>query len=71
MRKIDDDYITLQDLAVQSGVTRTTLYSHIARGHLKAKKVGYFTVVKQDDADAFVKRLHKLTFKGKTVMVFQ
>lgn len=71
MKKIDDDYITLQDLAKKSGVTRTTLYSHIARGHLKAKKVGFFTVVKQDDADAFIKRLHKLTFGGRTVMVYQ
>lgn len=71
MAKTDENYITLQDLAKKSGVTRTTLYSHIAKGHLQAKKVGFFTVVKQEDADAFMKRLHRLTFGDRTVTVYQ
>ena len=71
MTKISDDYISLKDLAEMSGVTRTTLYKHIEKGHLKAHKVGFFTVVKHADAKAFIKRLHPLTFSGRTVMVYQ
>ncbi len=71
MTKHLDDYITLQELSEQAQVSRTTLYKHIERGHLKAKKIGYFTVVKNTDADSFIKRLHRLEFNGKTVMVYQ
>lgn len=71
MTKQTDDYITLQELAEKSEVSRTTLYKHIERGHLKAKKIGYFTVVKNTDAESFIKRLHRLEFNGKTVLVYQ
>lgn len=66
-----EDYLTLADLAAATGITRTTLYAHIRRGNLKAKKLGFFTVVPKDEAERFKSRLRTLQWGQRTVTVFQ
>jgi predicted site-specific integrase-resolvase len=66
-----DNYLTLAKVAEDTGVARTTLYSHIKRGNLKTKKLGFFTVVAPSDAAAFKKRLKKVSFGDRTITIFQ
>lgn len=66
-----EDYLTLAELAEDTGISRTTLYTHIRRGRLKANKLGFFTVVHKDAAAEFKTHLRKLTFGERTVTVYQ
>lgn len=66
-----EQYLALAQVAEDTGVARTTLYSHIKRGNLKTKKVGFFTVVSAADAAAFKKKLKKVSFGGRTITVYQ
>jgi hypothetical protein len=66
-----EDHVSLVDLAAETGVARTTLYTHIARGHLKAYKLGNYTVVTRAAAAAFKKKLKKVSFGKRTFTVYQ
>lgn len=66
-----EDYLTLAQLAEETGISRTTLYSHIRRGRLKAHKLGFFTVVHKDAAKEFKSHLRPLTFGERTMIVYQ
>lgn len=66
-----DDFIPLAKVATETGIARTTLYAHIKRGNLKARKVGFFTVVAPSDVAAFKKRLKRVNFGERTITVFQ
>jgi hypothetical protein len=67
----NEDFIPLAAVAEETGVARTTLYTHIKRGNLKARKVGFYTVVTRAEAAAFKKKLKKITFGDRTFTVYQ
>jgi DNA-binding phage protein len=66
-----DEYLTLAKVAEETGVARTSLYTHIQKGNLKAKKLDFFTVVTPADAAAFKKRLKRVKIGNRTIIVFQ
>lgn len=66
-----EQYLTLAKVAEDVGIARTTLYSHIKRGNLKTKKMGFFTVVSAADAAAFRKKLKRVSFGDRTITVYQ
>lgn len=66
-----EDYLTLSQIAQRAGVSRATIYAHIERGHLKTKRVGFYTVVTEENADAFLSRLTKIKLGSRELVVFQ
>jgi len=65
------EYLTLSAIAKRAGVSRTTVYAHIERGHLKTEQVGFYTVVTEDNAEAFLRRLTKIKLGTRELVVYQ
>lgn len=65
-----DGYTTLRDLASETGIARPTLYMHIQRGNLRARKLGHMTLVARADAAAFKAQLQRIKLGSRTMTVF-
>jgi excisionase family DNA binding protein len=66
-----EEYLTLSQVAERAGVSRATIYAHIERGNLQTKRVGFYTVVTEANAEAFLKRLTKIKLGTRDLVVFQ
>jgi excisionase family DNA binding protein len=48
-----EDFVLIPKAAEELGISRQTLWRHVKRGHLKAKKVGRDYVIERADLAAF------------------
>jgi excisionase family DNA binding protein len=71
MKAKTEDYLTLAEVAGETGISRTTLYTHIQKGRLRANKLGFFTVVHKDAVAEFKTHLRKLTFGERVITIYQ
>lgn len=71
--KIDQNMLpqTVASFAREVGMTRQALYKHIARGNLRAKKAGHFTVIEPADALQFKGRLRPIRYGARTQQVVE
>ena len=62
---------TVASFAREVGMTRQALYKHIARGNLRAKKAGHFTVIEPADAEHFKGRLRPIRYGARMQQVVE
>lgn len=66
-----EQYVTPREVAQSAGMSRATIYVHIAKGNLRTKKLGTLTVATREDAQEFLSRLTKIKLGSREVSVFQ
>jgi excisionase family DNA binding protein len=52
--------MTIAQFCSWAGIARSTVYKEIASGRLKARKIGYKTIIARDDADTWFQALPTL-----------
>ncbi len=48
---------SIEEFCRRFGIGRTTVYEELKRGRLRARKIGRRTIVTEDDAEAWLRRL--------------
>ena len=56
--------LSVEEVIIVTGIGRTTIYSLLASGELKARKIGKRTVILKDDLTEFLKNLQSYPQKS-------
>lgn len=64
-----EKYYTMSDVAKQLKMSRQTLYTHVAAGHLKPRRFGRYSVLSEAEIARFARRLRTIHVDGRERMV--
>lgn len=67
MHELNGIYFTVRELASRWNIAVVTINYHIARGSLKATKVGQTFLINKDDAENFVSGTTNLRFTKRSI----